>query len=455
MDPRPTSIDVTRSQTALFSCINCSRRSEKCLSKCAKCLRVAYCDRACQKEDWSRHKAVCSRLQKVNAYDRSKGHTPTTVTRRLDAYVAEEETRCGIFIGGSTNVYGGFPSLVTTGIKCQVCFRTPFHDDKHNFSPCTKCRLAWWCSPECEAVFSTKAHTEKHCAHLCMTDAVEEVDAAATKKFRVSHSLFLATKQGRSSYIAPSTLSGWADYRTQIFPDFPVRVQSFASQFQTAHPDATHAVELLVTNATSMVMTVLAAMEKTLPDLGTRSQLCVHIVAAASRELNSLEMMEELLHYLPKLKDVVVVYVGPTLPSSHASQNLACSECKQKGRSRKMIMSRNTYHGFAKSATYRANPADLVVGFNTGMGEVEVEGWTQSLQVVLQKKVPAVFTTYTIFEAMHDSNLLIGLHAEFVQAIEQNRWRGVIPLVTERMEKYDLEHFSNNYWFIVRGVRVH
>jgi radical SAM protein with 4Fe4S-binding SPASM domain len=30
------------------------------LNKCGRCRAVAYCSVACQKDDWARHKAVCT-----------------------------------------------------------------------------------------------------------------------------------------------------------------------------------------------------------------------------------------------------------------------------------------------------------------------------------------------------------------------------------------------------------
>jgi splicing suppressor protein 51 len=282
---------------------------------------------------------------------------------------------------------------------------------------------------------------------------------AAVQDLRVAHELTgtsrpiaLRTMHARTSYIAPSSLSDWADYHERVFPDFATGVQLFARQFQGNHSDAEHAAGTIFIDSTSMVLTLLAAMEHTIPNLQMRSKLCIHIVAAAHKEFNTQDMMEELLHYLPKLETVVIVYIGPTLPTvSTASQNHACYGCRQSRRRRTVILCPITYHEFAESAKYRANPPDLVAGFNTGMGEVGVSGWEKSMRVVLESNVPAVFTTYTVFEALNDTNMLTELGASFVKTLEKNLWRGVIPLIAERIEVHGLDHFSNNYWFIVRG----
>jgi hypothetical protein len=44
-------------------------------------------------EDWKKyHKGICAKLQKVNAYDRAKGHTLVDASREteLNYYVSEE-----------------------------------------------------------------------------------------------------------------------------------------------------------------------------------------------------------------------------------------------------------------------------------------------------------------------------------------------------------------------------
>jgi hypothetical protein len=41
--------------------------SEKDAKKCSLCGRVVYCSRACQKEDWPKHKVVCPALSKISA----------------------------------------------------------------------------------------------------------------------------------------------------------------------------------------------------------------------------------------------------------------------------------------------------------------------------------------------------------------------------------------------------
>ncbi|KAJ6602426.1 hypothetical protein DFH09DRAFT_899920, partial [Mycena vulgaris] len=337
--------------------------------------------------------------------------------------------------------------------KCQVCFRTPFHDTTHTFSVCQTCKLAWWCS-ECEKRFG-EVHTGSHCKDLATVRAVDSVKTAYFLARRSPQRFMLRTENARTSYLPPSSLSGWADYHDRIFPKFKFATEFVAREFQSVHPDAVRAVELLATDSASIPLTLLHALEIAIPTLQTRSTLCIHIVAADERELMSKGMLEEILHYLPKLKSVTVVYVGPNVYPAD-EPNLACSACQRAGRRRIAIRSSSTYtirlyHKFATTPTYRANPPDLVAGFNTGMGEVETAGWKASMAVVLDSAVPAVFTTYTMYEAINDTNMLRGVGAFFLKNVEKNSWRGGIPMIQERFEEWGADHYVNNYWFMVRG----
>ena len=42
-----------------LDCFYCMKHSECSLKKCAGCNVARYCDRECQKADWSSHKNIC------------------------------------------------------------------------------------------------------------------------------------------------------------------------------------------------------------------------------------------------------------------------------------------------------------------------------------------------------------------------------------------------------------
>ncbi|KAJ7624059.1 hypothetical protein DFH06DRAFT_1230302 [Mycena polygramma] len=64
--PRPDGM----SEGLSGGCVTCRKEATAApdypMSRCAKCKLVRYCSHACQKEDWARHKTICSKVQSVN-----------------------------------------------------------------------------------------------------------------------------------------------------------------------------------------------------------------------------------------------------------------------------------------------------------------------------------------------------------------------------------------------------
>jgi hypothetical protein len=48
----------------VYKCGTCDKVSKSKMSKCSLCERVYYCDRKCQKEDWSHHKTECEKINR-------------------------------------------------------------------------------------------------------------------------------------------------------------------------------------------------------------------------------------------------------------------------------------------------------------------------------------------------------------------------------------------------------
>ncbi|KAJ7485196.1 hypothetical protein B0H11DRAFT_2018436 [Mycena galericulata] len=455
MDVPPKAyVPLTRTQIVNLVCSNCFTKSANRLRKCGKCKRVEYCGETCQKKDWKIHKELCKQFSKVNEHELAKGY-PEDGVLGLERYLLERAFRTELFRDASeAHPYGRFPvQFITNEKKCRVCFRTPFQDAERSFTPCPKCNLAWWCSSECKDHFP-KVHRPENCADYYTEAAVDAVRIAYAKARRSRRMLMFPTESTRTSYIPLSKLTGWADYYKKVYPEFKIGIYFIAKEFQSAHPDATRAVELLATESTSIPLTLMSALEDTLPDLPKRQNLCIHVVGASERELISTRMMEELLHHLPHLKSVTMIYVGPDVFENPEPANLACSDCQRAGRRRSTVRCPTKYHEFAASSQFRAYPPDLIVGFNTGLGEVEVEGWRPSLETILDSRVPALFTAYTRSEVTNDMLMLRRLGAFVLKDVEENKWRGAVPTIDEYTEEHGESgrtHYTNHFRFIVKG----
>nr|GAT50066.1 predicted protein [Mycena chlorophos] len=443
---------ASRSASACLICAHCQELSQDTAwSKCSGCRRVAYCGKACQALDWNEHKPFCKRFAKVNAYDAAKGHTLSDLSRRLDYCVEEDESRAMIKVHGSIYRH----PIISMGVKCQVCFRTPFHDKEHTFTPCGECKLAWYCSPDCQKLF-TKYHSTRQCAELSLVRLTDYVHNAHMFQFQSPCDIILGGTP-HPEYISVGSLKGWSEYDTVVQPDFNEHAEFIGKEYTWAHPDAIKSVKLCAVDSSTIVMTVLAGIDQTLPDARTRKKLCIHIIGAEIRETMCAAMMEEILHCMPALRTLTVAYVGPTLrlnSDDDDTANYACESCAPLRRQRFSIRRNVPYHEFVASETYKKNPPDLVAAFNSGMGEVETELWTPTIRHVLEINVPAVLTSYSHWEALNDMLFLRRLNAKLVLPVSRNVWAGVIPNPGEVCEKNNSEHFVNNYWQIVQGFKT-
>ncbi|KAK0466216.1 uncharacterized protein EV420DRAFT_816754 [Desarmillaria tabescens] len=415
---------------------------------CSGCKRAWYCSKECQKNDWRiEHKALCKAFQGANKRDRTMGHDASAT--RKERMFCRDICSNAFSIPTINDEYGTFPlAYISQEIKCAVCLRTPFHSEVYfNMNSCPTCKLAWWCSPECGEQFSVY-HTPKLCAHMSDVEAVEHLTIAYALARRTSRQFMQRSHVPRSSYLPLSELRGWAEYG-RLFPDFEYSVHMNAREFQHVHPSAEKAIALMAKEAASVTLTILAALEDTVPDLSRRTRLCIHIAGAAHRELTCSGLMEELLHFLPCLEHVTVVYTGPEITLPPSPQNLACVKCQNRGWSRTSVFHEGSYADFDDEA----HPPDLIAVLNSGFTEMETGGWQASLRVILDSGKPALFTAYSQMEAEWEEKTMKDTGARVVRSTELNKWQGLSPTVPKERSTLDsiVFTYSNQFRFIIQG----
>ncbi|SJL15656.1 uncharacterized protein ARMOST_19160 [Armillaria ostoyae] len=279
-------------------------------------------------------------------------------------------------------------------------------------------------------------------------EAVEHLTIAYALARRTSRQFMQRSPVPRSSYLPLSELHGWIEY-DRLVPDFDYSLHMNAKEFQNAHPRAEKAITFMAKEAASVTLTILAALEDVVPDLSRRKRLCIHIAGAAHRELPCSGLMEELLHFLPYLEHVAVVYAGPEITISPSHQNLACVKCRNRGWSRTSIFHTGSYADFDS----KAYPPDLIAVLNSGFTEMETKGWQASLQAILSGGKPAVFTAYSQMEAEWEEKAMKDMEARVVKSTELNKWRGLSPTVPKERSTLDdiVFTYSNQFRFIVQG----
>jgi len=336
-------------------------------------------------------------------------------------------------------------------VRCQVCNRTPFQKAEYRpFEICKGCEYARTCSDECKAKLPA-IHSPEDCAALRLVVAVDRVSIDYALSRKSPRQLMIQTPDPRSTYIPLSRIADWSDYHRRIFPDFDYACKFIGNEFKASHPDHIKAIARMVMEATCIPLTVIAALESA--DLVDRTALRVHFVGAATRELHSQGMMEELLHYLPRLKKLHITYIGPEVgyvrPNIRPDSNLACEKCQRRK------FSRTCGYHYDEYQTFKKEKADLIVALNTGMTEVNPVSWRETVKDILKQGVPAVFTAYTEMEARQEDRMLREMGAKFLVEYQPNKWRGVIPKLNKMQKLFAADDigmsYNSNWWYVFHG----
>ncbi|KIP02365.1 hypothetical protein PHLGIDRAFT_16582 [Phlebiopsis gigantea 11061_1 CR5-6] len=163
----------------------------------------------------------------------------------------------------------------------------------------------------------------------------------------------------------------------------------------------------------SLPLTILWALEKLNRGdaWSQRDTLNIHILAADIMEVVHCRVFEEILHQLPKIKTLKIVMF-----------NREFRPCNEGGVEDITPCPCTTYPNYvtAKGAAY--TPPDLAVGFNAQLCGMR-EGWLPTLKLLSPKKIPSVFTSYTLAEAAEDSKILRAAGAQLIPGLEgRNPW---------------------------------
>ena len=313
---------------------------------------------------------------------------------------------------------------------------TPFETEKYlNLTPCSNCGLAWYCSQKCADRFPEPFfHPPETCKRYREQAALQHVLIGYSIAMREpTKSLLFMLEDARSQYQPLSSLRGWEDYHV-IDPTLDTRVAELLPTYQHLHPDAHQGLRDVALESLSLAMTVLSALEDTIPDLATCTFLCIHIVGAARREAICRQAMEQILHMLPSLQNLRLLFVGPNLlhPDIHLNLDLkeygnnhACQTCSSAGRERLEILAPLLYHQLVDNDALRDKfYPDLVVLPNSGCSEAQMDSWLPTLRYLLDSDFPILMTAYTEPECRDEEKYVKKLGGKIVKGPTYNKWRG-------------------------------
>ncbi|XP_049773803.1 uncharacterized protein LOC126161776 [Schistocerca cancellata] len=370
------------------------------VKRCSKCRLISYCSVKHQKKHWPKHKDLCKSIVRIchnSGVSALFEHTNAHMTARewctlRTKYMAAAE----VFVARKLCKYERemffFPRV------CRVC--KMFNNG--DLIDCGDCLSASYCSVDHQLKDSTNHSGVCNDLKLCL-----EIDTKV--KNDLDFSTLMVTSQEEYTLLPKNTI------------DF---IQSHIT-FDKLVTLPQQLVFAYVSELFSCPLTLLYALER---ERIMRASLIVHVVGASYLECSSFFSWESVLHWLPHLKYLSVVFIGPDVIEGKSFT--LCSGCEKNGKGINIKLYSGMYHDFVKSVTYET--PSIIVAYNSGIDEQSShDTWGQSIPFFLKyDAVPFVLTSYTLSEAISDLNKICeiaGCEITISVSCERNRFSSQRP----------------------------
>lgn len=327
---------------------------------------------------------------------------------------------------------------------CYHCYRRESQlEDGSKLNVCRYCLLTSFCS-SCE-----QTHPPAECATVQQIAADDKILVDLHRRTGKSSTISF-TRFPREQYCPLSSVKDWYDYYTRLSDmGFCSSKMNRDLKYQGDDPKEREFVELLRygTNTTTIQLTLIAALEAIIPNIGNRTSINLHLIGAAGAEFNSVPAFEELLHLLPSLTALQLSFVGPNVSTqSHTPQ--CCTVCTKMGRSILVTTWRGPYHAYVDTDFYKA--PDLAAALNSGFSVDGEAGWYPTIKYLAHAPHPTLFTAFRYFEIEGEMGIWKNLGAEFVKNAEVNKWKGMSPSLVTCGDKPNEVAYQNHWWYIVK-----
>lgn len=336
---------------------------------------------------------------------------------------------------------------------CYHCYRRESQlEDGAKLKACHHCLLTSFCS-SCQ-----QTHPSAECATLQDISADDRVMVNLHRRTGKTSTISF-TKSPRKQHTSLCSAEDWYDYYTRLSD-----MSSFKSKmnrdlkYLANNPKEREFVEYMrcSTNTTTIQLTLMAALEATIPNLSTRGSIHLHIIGAAGAEFASVPAFEELLHLLPSLTALHLTFIGLNVsvdltdgtesPKSHTL--LCCAACTKMGRSVSITTWRGPYHAYVDTELY--DTPELAAAFHSGFSVDEQADWYPTIKYLAHSPCPTLFTAARYFEIQGEMQIWKGLGAEFVKHAEVNKWKGMSPSLVVCGDKPNEVIYQNHWWYMVK-----
>ncbi|PNF33793.1 hypothetical protein B7P43_G10223 [Cryptotermes secundus] len=399
------------------------------LKRCGGCRMVLYCGPQHQKVHWPLHKRLCKCIQAVvnsrgleNLYQEACKNPSTEDWCKLRSnLMLLTQLSLGRRLSEGEQQMFMFPRI------CKVCYKA----EQVELQDCNDCLCVSYCSVAHKQQDSLRHSISCRWLKLCLC-----IDRH-----------FLQVKDPYPFLNVPVR---------EKYEPLPCDIDSFISITVTCAKDTTEwnrSIEVaLFSELLTCPLTLLYALEKLRTSF--KKKFMAHVVGAGAFECTFLHKWEIILHCLPQLSFLDIVFIGPEIEQGLETICVLCVDCQRKGRQlRTHFQTGKLYHQYASSETFLF--PDIIVAYNCGLHEYEgtnSDTWLQSLPFLVKfDHVPLILTSYTSDEANKDVARILGCKKDTLTVYlkcSKNPFASRRPYRDWRSESSDV-FFQNNFITLV------
>ncbi|XP_049827684.1 nascent polypeptide-associated complex subunit alpha, muscle-specific form-like [Schistocerca gregaria] len=426
---------VQRNTFLATTCHVCKESKQREVMKvCEQCHLMSYCSEEHQKSDWSAHKDLCqavSEMCKERGTDNLYAPAVGLSAEEYRGYRMNALLECSAILNRQLEPYE--QEIILYPNVCHTCHLP----SAANLHTCESCSMVSYCSPE---------HRPPN------------------------HDVWCHDLQLYKSLIIYQSRNGVINPQLPVF--LPESFQPLSGDMQSdllklsGSVDASPLERAVLSEIATGPLTALFALQKSNKVSGTTEKLVVHFVGAEwSFEMERADKWEAfLLHLIPSLKALVLVFVGPevcSLPPEARGllqkQSTLCPQCQEKGRTVEMVIPPQTfYHEYVASQDYI--PPTIICAYNAGLyrpnGHKDIDSWSDTVTALLRDpSVPVAVTSYTAEEVLKDAERLQHHRAlNFVLPPSQNPYRSLRPNRNFASDDVTPVIFKNYYIMIATSL---
>lgn len=390
------------------------------LQRCASCRMIAYCSQQHQKQHWPEHKHLCKAVRDVLKNYQKKF---CNITSKEDWTKARMNFMLMVILKLTRPLEMYEEEMFKFPRACLVC-----HEESSQLlQDCQNCRAVSFCTKhKNSSIHKDTCYLLKLCLNL-------DISAMNVKQESLNLNLQCVFNKKINDFWHMS------DFINCINAQSCLEKSDIIAAEQSEH--------------LTRPLTLLYGMQR-LDYIPKYKNLVIHVIAANSVELATLEAWEVLLHLVPAVVTFVkIIMIGPKVLEGIFVVSNICNNCVSQEKKLSIECYSTLYADYLNSPAF-AKP-DLVIGFNAGIHEHEIaspqETWALSIRALAKQNYSLILSCY----AQNEVDLEIARINDILNNKIDYIYCGKNPFASLRPHR-DLDwteklFYNNNYIIIYRN----